>query len=318
MLRMMGHHRRRFARAGVLTLLLTFAATLGRSGAADATSLPGVSTVSTTVVADAGPGAGFRRLVAARDSLYVVDARAQHVRRYILNGLPYAELFTQVMRWREGANGLIMGQPLDLALNGERLNILDSLGSLWSYWGPTFGRLLVPLRLQSNQGTVVAVATRGSTLLLLDPSMREVWTYAPAGGGYDTSPRPLTARPLAFLSAATRLAVSRDALFALSSDGTLDVLPWAYPDKPAHLRLASAITGLWAGATSGAVFVATADEVALLASSGGVTWGATVQGLDGETIQDVAWSPAGRLYLLTATRILLVTGHAPNPIDALT
>ncbi len=313
MLCMMGHPQWRFARAGVLALLLTVAATLNRSGTADAIPLPWVSSVSTTVVADAGPGAGFRRLVAARDSLYVVDARAQHVRRYILNGLPYAELFTQVMRWREGANGLIMGQPLDLALNGERLNILDSLGSLWSYWGPSFGRLLVPLRLQSNQGTVVAVATRRSTLLLLDPGMREVWEYALAGGGYDTSPRPLTARPLAFLSAATRLAVSRDALLVLSSDGTLDVLPWAHPNKPMRLRLASAVTGLWAGATSGNIFVATAREVVLLAPSGGVTWRAMARGLKGETIQDVAWSAAGRLYLLTPTRILLVTGHPPTP-----
>src|SRR2546421_1041597 len=105
----------------------------------------------TLVVADLGPGVQLVRLVAARDDLYVIDNAAGDVLRYVLHGLAYAELFTQVMRRQERADGLIMGRPVDLFLAGERLLILDASGSLWSYWGPGYSRVVVPLRLQSNQ-----------------------------------------------------------------------------------------------------------------------------------------------------------------------
>lgn len=261
-----------------------------------------------------GADARLTRLVAAADDLYVIDAGPYHVRRYILNGLPYAELFTQVMRWKEGDNGLILGQPLDLFLRGERLFILDSLGTLWGYWGPDYGRALVPLRLQSNQDAPVAAAMHGSDLLLLDPARRRIWMYAPdAMGGYDTMPRSLLARGLPALAGAIRLAVSRDALLVLLRDGRVLALPWARPERVAVVRLPFRVTGLWASGTRTGLLIASRGEVALVALDGAVHWRVTLQGLDGEAITDVARSPAGALYVITHTRILHVQAAAPAP-----
>ncbi len=271
--------------------------------------LPVVVSLSTTVVADLGAGARCTRLVAAGDDLYVLDAAAAHVRRYILNGLPYALQTTQVMRWREGDNGLIMGRPLDLFLSGERLLILDSLGSLWSYWGPSYGRALVPLRLQSSQGAPSAVALHGDDLLLLDNDRRQVWDYALRAGGYDTVPRALLSRPLTAAPAA-RLAVTARSLLILRADGALVSYLWGQP-MAATLRAPLAVTALWAGAAHARFLATSARELAILSGDGAVRWRAPVAGLDGETLRDVALSPSDQLYLLTGTRILLVTARVP-------
>lgn len=264
-----------------------------------------------SVVTAASAGARFNRLVAARGDVYVIDAAAHHLRRYILHGLPYAEQFTQVMRWKEGANDLIMGQPLDLFLAGQRLLILDSLGTLWSYWGPGYLRSLVPLRLQSNQGAPVAVALHGVDLLLLDPAKMQVWQYASSGGAYDTTPRPLLARRLALLAGAVRLAVSRDALLVLRANGSLVAIPWSDPGAATMLRLPSRVTGLWASPARRRFLVSTARDVALLAPAGALVWRIRVGGLGDEPMRDVALSPTGRLYVLTETRILLLHGTVP-------
>ncbi len=272
-----------------------------------------VAALHTTVVADLGAGARCTRLVAAGDDLYVLDDAAAHVRRYILHGLPHALQVTQVMRWREGDNGLIMGRPLDLFLAGERLLILDGLGSLWSYWGPSYARVLVPLRLQSNQGAPVAVALHEGNLLLLDDS-RQVWSYAPVAGGYDTVPRAALPRRLTG-APATRLGVTARSLLALHADGTLTAYPWGRAAAAAaaaaapHIPLA--ITGLWADAARARFLATAARELAIVGADGAVRWRAAVDGLDGETLRDVALSPSGQLYLLTGTRILLVTARVP-------
>jgi hypothetical protein len=266
----------------------------------------------TLVVAKPGPGAQLVRLAAASDDLYVIDNAAEHVLRYVLHGLPYAELFAQVMRWRERANGLIMGKPLDLFLAGERLLILDDSGSLWSYWGPEYSRVVVPLRRQSDQGRPRAVALHGGALLLLDPSRRQVWLYRPdTTGGYDTAPRALLPRPLPALAGATRLAVSRDALLALRSDGSVLAIPWSHPRAARHLRLLVHATGIWATAAHRRFLVSSARSVALWAPGGALLWQVAVRGLDGAAIRAVVLSPAGRLYVLTNTRILRVDTKAP-------
>lgn len=267
--------------------------------------------VQTAVVADLGRGARCTRLAAAGDDLYALDAAAAHVRRYTLNGLPYALQFTQVMRWREGDNGLIMGRPLDLSLAGERLFILDGLGALWSYWGPDYARAIVPLRLQSNQGAPVSVALRGSDLhLLLLDDKRQVWEYAPSSGGYDTIPRPLLAGPLAG-AAAVRLRVTARALLVLRANGVLTAVPWGQRSATV-LRLPLAVTGLWSDAARARFLVTSAHELAIVGVDGAAQWRAAVAGLGGETLRDVALSPGGKLYLLTDTRILRVTARVPT------
>jgi hypothetical protein len=266
----------------------------------------------TLVVAKLGPGAQLVRLAAASDDLYVIDNAAGHVLRYVLHDLPYAELFAQVMRWRERANGLIMGRPVDLFLAGERLLILDDSGLLWSYWGPAYSRVVVPLRLQSDQGRPRAVALHGGALLLLDPSRRQVWLYRrDTAGGYDTVPRALLPRPLPALAGATRLAVSRDALLALRSDGSVLAIPWSHPRAARQLRLLVHATGIWAMAAHGRFLVSSARSVALRAPGGALLWQVAVRGLDGAAIRAVALSPAGRLYVLTDTRILRVDTKVP-------
>lgn len=273
---------------------------------------PAVPRLQAGVVVDVGPGAQLTRLAAAADDLYVIDAAPGHVRRYILHGLPYAELMTQVMRWKEGADKLIMGKPLDLYLSGERLLILDSLGSLWSYWGPDYSRTFLPLRLQSNQGAIVALARHGGDLLLLDPDTRQIWVYhSDASGGYDTTPRPLTPRPIADLRDATRLAVSHDALYVLLARGAVLALSWRHPRTIARLGLAGEATGVWASAARGGCLVSFARSFAVVNRDGTVRWRASLQGLGGDTIRDIALSPSGRLYLLTQTRIRLVQSMTP-------
>lgn len=289
-------------------LILSGAASQGRGALAAGYG----AQVSASVVVIAGATARFTRLVAARDDLYIIDGAAHHVRRYILHGLAYAEQFTQVMRWKEGANGLIMGQPVDLTLVGERLFILDSLGSLWSYWGPDYTRVLVPLRVQSNQGDQVALAFHGAALLLLDPTKRQIWHYAPDALGYDTVPAPLLAHPLGWLAGAVRLATTRAALYVLRSDGSMLALPWSHPGEVMAPRLPWRVTGLWANPMRSRLLVSISNRIAALAPSGAPVWSVTVQGLGGETIRDVALSPAGRLYALTATRVLLL--HATPPL----
>jgi len=268
----------------------------------------GAGEIQTTVVADLGRGARCTRLAAAGDDLYVLDAAAEHVRRYTLNGLPYALQFTQVMRWREGDNGLIIGRPLDLSLTGERLFILDGLGALWSYWGPDYARAIVPLRLQSNQGAPISVALHGNDLLLLDDK-RQVWDYAPSGGGYDTVPRPLLARPLAGVGAA-RVGVTARALLVLRANGAITDVPWGQTTDTT-LPISLSVTGLWSDAARARFLVTSAHELAIVGADGAVQWRATVGGLNGETLRDIAVSPSGKLYLLTNTRILLVTARVP-------
>lgn len=289
------------------TLLCAMAA---RPGVATVAAEPAVRALP--VMPDLGPGARLTRLAASRDDLYTIDAAPGHVQRYILHGLPYAEQFTQVMRWKEGADGLIMGRPLDLALSGERLLILDSLGSLWSYWGPDYSRVLVPLRLQSNQGTPVAVALHGADLLLLDPGKRAIWRYTPdARGSYDTRPHALTARPLAALSGALRLAVTRDALLVLCADGRVLALPWAHPDDVVAVHTPFHVTALSASAAGTRMLVASANQIAMLAPGGAVLWRATLAGLGSAAITDIARSPAGTLYVTTPARILRVAAATP-------
>jgi len=264
--------------------------------------------IQTTVVADLGRGARCTRLAAAGDDLYVLDAAAEHVRRYTLNGLPYALQFTQVMRWREGDNGLIIGRPLDLSLTGERLFILDGLGALWSYWGPDYARAIVPLRLQSNQGAPVSVALHGNDLLFLDDK-RQVWDYAPSGGGYDTVPRPLLARPLAGAGAA-RVGVTARALLVLRTNGAITDVPWGQTTDTT-LPIPLSVTGLWSDAARAHFLVTSARDLAIVGADGAVQWRATVGGLNGETLRDITLSPNGKLYLLTNTRILLVMTRVP-------
>jgi len=252
------------------------------------------------------PGSATR-LMAAADDLYLVTPNL--VLRYTLHGLPTALQFTNVMRWREDDNKVVMGQPLDLFLDGERLLILDGLGSLWSYDGPTFGRVLAPLRLQSDQGTPVAVLLHGATLLVLDPQRGQIWSYIPARPGsawdYDTVPRPLLPRPSALLSKAVRLTATATALLALCSDGAVVSIPWARPEA-ARLPGADAVTGMWSSPAATGMLAATGQDILALDGSGRVTRRLRPSGLDGETIVDVAESPAGRLYVLTPTRVLLV------------
>lgn len=259
------------------------------------------------VVADLGPAASPIRLAADADSLYVIDAAPQHVRRYILNGLPYAELMTQVMRWREGADKLIMGRPLDLYLLGDRLFILDSMGTLWSYRGSDYTRALVPLRLQSNQGIVTAIALQGRNLLLLDPDRRQVWAYHPdLRGGYDTPPRGLLPHPLPSLAGARRLAAGRDALYVLLSAGGVLAIPWLHPGNAALLPVDGAATGVWAGPSTAGCLVSFARRIAFVAPGGAIGRQIYVEGMGGDMIRDVALSPTGRLYILTRTRIMRV------------
>ena len=269
--------------------------------------------LQTTVVADLGRGARCTRLAAAGDDLYVLDAAAEHVRRYTLNGLPSALQFTQVMRWREGDNGLIIGRPLDLSLVGERLFILDGLGALWSYWGPDYARAIVPLRLQSNQGSPVSAALHGTDLLLLDDK-RQVWDYASSGGGYDTVPHPLLARSLAGIGAA-HVGVTARALLVLRTNGAITDVPWGRT-MGARLPIALSVTGLWSDAARVRFLVTSARELAIIGAVGAVQWRATVGGLNGETLRDVALSPGGKLYLLTNTRHPARHGARPRSLTA--
>lgn len=263
------------------------------------------STVPSAVVVEAGPPAHLVRLVAAGNDLYVIDNGAEHVRRYVLNGLPYAELFTQVMRWQEGADKVIMGKPLDLFLRNGRLLILDSLGSLWSYDGPTYRRAMVPLRLQSNQGNPVAVALHGQDLLLLDPNRRQIWRYRPApGGGYDSIPQALWPGAQASLAGATRLAVGRQGLAVLAAHDSLLMVSWAQPRHPVSLRFPEQVTGVWAAQQDADYVISFAHSIAVITMSGRVLWQARPDKLGTESIAGVAVSPSGRLYVLTATRIL--------------
>ncbi len=281
----------------------------------DAVSRAGDRDVAASVALTLPSPGGATRLMAAADDLYLVTPNL--VLRYTLHGLPYALQFTNVMRWREDDNKVVMGQPLDLFLAGERLLILDSLGSLWSYVGPTFERVLAPLRLQSDQGTPVAVLLHGTTLLLLDPQRGQIWSYAPAGAGvdsgYDTVPRPLLPRPSALLSKAVRLTATATALLALCSDGSVVSVPWVRP-LAARLPIADSLVGLWSSPVAPGMLGVTGQDILALDAAGQVTQRLRPSGLDGETIVDVAESPAGQLYVLTATRVLLVHARvAPHP-----
>jgi hypothetical protein len=142
-----------------------------------------------------------------------------------------------------------------------------------------------------------------------------VWLYRrDTAGGYDTVPRALLPRPLPALAGATRLAVSRDALLALRSDGSVLAIPWAHPRAARRLRLVVHATGIWATAAHGRFLVSSARAVALRAPGGALLWQVAVRGLDGAAIRAVALSPAGRLYVLTDTRILRVDAKVP-PLD---
>lgn len=300
--------------ARLLTVVLcaiTMLAPAQRSSAVAASYRRAAPALSTSVVADLGSGARCSQLVAAADDLYVLDTGSWHVRRYIMNGLPYAELFTQIMRWKEGDNGLIIGKPLDLFLTGERLFILDGLGSLWGYWGPTYNRALVPLRLQSNQGAPVAIALHGDHLLWLDADKRQVWSYAASGSGYDTVPHALLPRPLPALGTATRLAVSHAALLVLGRGGAVTALPWTDPGAATRLAGSMAVTGLWASAAHSRFYATSAHDLAIVGPRGDAQWRAPVAGLRGQALRDVAVSPRGKIYVLTGTRILLMRGHVP-------
>src|SRR5205085_3292975 len=198
---------------------------------------------------------------------------------------------------------------------GERLVIFDAAGSLWSYWGLKYSRVVVPLRLQAGQGRPRAVALHGGALLLLDPARRQVWLYRrDTAGGYDTAPRALLPRPLPALAGATRLAVSRDALLALRSDGSVLAIPWSHPREARQLRLVVHATGIWATAAHGRFLVSSARAVALRGPGGALLWQVAVRGLDGAAIRAVALSPAGRLDVLTDTRSLRVETKVP-PLD---
>ncbi len=301
--------RRRAAATAALTALLLLAACWS-VGIAAAGGPRSAATAGTVVVARLGSGAQGIRLAAGSDDLYVVDAASGHVERYILHGLPHAELFTQVMRWKEGANGLIMGRPLDLYLVGGRLLILDDLASLWSYQGSDYQRTLVALRVQSWQGRLDAVAVHGSALLVLDRDRRQVWSYRAASGGYDTVPRGLLPRPLVALAAASRLAASQSALLTIAHGAVL-AIPWNHLAAWRELRLGGTVTGVWATESRRRFLVSFARSVAICTPRGQVDLRVAVRGLQGQTIRDLALDPAGRLYVLTATRILRLTTTLP-------
>ncbi len=273
-------------------------------------SIPAARTApATNVVAVVAPApiapSDIVRLVAARDDLYVIEPSL--VRRYILHALPRALQFTQVMRWKEGADKVVMGRPLDLFLDGEALYILDSLGCLWRYDGPAYARSFVPLRLQSTQGKPVALALWQGDLLLLDPDKKEVWRYAPSNGGYNTVPHPLLAHSSSLLSGATRLAPSAAGLLVSRSDGSLVLVPWSRPDAPRLLPVRG-VLGFWTSPGSSEAYVATAASVKKIdAARGAVQSSTAIDGLDGETPRDLARSPSGAFYVLTATRILRLT-----------
>ena len=293
--------------ATALLMCLGLAPSQGRTAAAGVRPL--ARAVDTVTVAQLGSGAAAIRLVAGADDLYVIVAPGR-VQRYILHGLPHADLFTQVMRWKEGANGLIMGRPLDLSLVGDRLLILDDRASLWSYQGAAYARALVALRVQSSQGRLDAVATHAGDLLALDRDRRRIWWYRAQGDGYDTAPRSLAARPIGALAGATRLAASSNGLLVLTH-GTVLLWPWNRPDAGRELRLDAGISGVWAAESHHRFLVSFARAVAVCAPSGHVDEVLALRGLHGETVRDVALDPTGRLYVLTATRILRVSVTIP-------
>lgn len=300
--------------AALLIAVATVTATAGlaarRPVAASAGTLLPQRSAATIVVASLGAGAQATRLAAGADDLYVIDAAAAHVRRYILHGLSRAELFTQVMRWKEGAAGLIMGRPLDLSLAGGHLLILDDLASLWSYRAADYSRALVPLRVQSWQGRLDALALHGADLFVLDRDRRQMWRYAPSSGGYDTAPRAVMARPDGALATAGRLASSQSALLALSH-GVVLVFPWRRSEASRALRLAQPVTGLWATESRQRFLVSFAHAVSICTPSGHVDQVLGLRDMRGEMIRDLALDPTGRLYVLTASRILRVAATIP-------
>jgi glucose/arabinose dehydrogenase len=68
---------------------------------------------------------------------------------------------------------------------------------------------------------------------------------------------------------------------------------------------------VWAAESHRRFLVSFARAVAVCAPNGQVDELLALRGLRGETVRDVALDPAGRLYLLTATRILRVTTTTP-------
>jgi hypothetical protein len=203
-----------------------------------------------------------------------------------------------------------MGRPLDIFLGGERLLILDDLASLWSYQGTDYQRSLVALRVQSWQGRLDAVAVHGSDLLVLDRDRRQVWSYRAASGGYDTVPVGLLPHPVPALAGASRLAVSQSALLTVVRGAVL-AIPWGRPTAWRVLRLGGTATGVWATESRRRFLVSFARSVAICTPTGRVDLRVDVRGLQGEAIRDLALDPAGRLYVLTATRILRLTTALP-------
>lgn len=273
----------------------------------------GVLLASTTTVTTLESPVPLGQLIASTDDLYL--AKPDLVRRYILHGLPRALQFTQVMRWKEGADKLIMGKPRDMFLNGNQLYVLDSLGSLWSYFGPTYGRTLLPLRLQTNQGDPTAVALYGPQLLLLDPDKRQIWVYDPSGSpgqAYDSVPHPLFAHSNRLLTGGRRMAAAPTGVYVLGTDGPLLWLPWGRPAATAPVQLPAPATGVWANPSVSYALVSTARDIVRIDARGKVTWRVHVGGLNGESIADLAYSAGGNLYVLTDTRILRVQVQVPR------
>lgn len=297
--------------AGALLAIAVGPAHRSMASAAEAVA----RTQAPTVVVNGGKGASFDRFVAASDGLYVDNAGDHRITRYILNGLPYAELFTSVMRAREQEQGVIIGRPRDLFLSDPRLLVFDDRGSLWSYWGPTYQRSIVPLRLQRNQGTPTALTLHGSALILLDPDRHQIWRYRQSGAGWATVPVPMLAHPSALLAGGRRLAATPTALLVLRADGRVVRVPWDHPAQAALVRGVTGATGIYANPASDRYIVTTAHRVIELDASGARLWQTTVEdagGASGKTLRDVAMSPANQLYVLTATRVLRVPGHVPT------
>ncbi len=265
-----------------------------------------------SVVVGPVPGVRFTRLAAAADDLYVIDAAGQRVRRYILHGQPAAQLFAEVLRWKEGADKIVIGQPVDMVMRGDRLLILDSLDSLWSYAGSTYQKGIVPLRVESDQGTLAGLAIHGTDLLVLDATHGAIWRYRPdAAGSYDDVPVRLGLPPSTVRPALIAIAAGRRAFFELKRDGSLLAIPWQRPEAARHLTLSSAIRAFWGDDLHDGILVALDGQVVALTLQGTVTWRQSFQLPRGEAANGLAVSPRGVVYLLTPNNILRLAKRAP-------
>ncbi len=259
-------------------------------------------------------GLDYTTLLAARDTLYLLERSAGEVRAFPLHGMARAQQFYKALRRAEGNRGLIIGQPLSLSLVGATLYVLDDRATLWAYDTAAYDKQLVPLRAESRQGALRAATFPDGlgALVVLDTDSHghtRLWGYRRGARGYISSPTLLPGGPGAPRGAATLIGEGGGGSLLLWVGGAAWAV-WPQSRRPAARIAANgraAVVGpLWRerAITAGALVLDPARATITLVQLGGAR--VAVVGEIGYTAPDgVEWhglcgdATTGKIYLLS-------------------